>query len=128
MLAKDSDDPDLDALMIRVREAALGAAGGGTASALTQAAGATRGDSDLIRVIDAQGEWNEHTRKLLAELAECLRTLRDDWAAAQKGLRDEMNKLSALVRQLQTKPDRAAARPKPSASAPRGRRAIASRR
>ena len=46
-----------------------------------QAAGELTGrDLDLVRVLEAQGEWNEHTRQSLAALVECIRTLRDDWA------------------------------------------------
>jgi hypothetical protein len=128
--AKDvGDDRDLDALMIRVREAALGMGTGGNGTALAHAAGDTPGfDADLVKVIDAQSQWNEQTRKALAELVECLRTLRDDWAEAQKGLQQEMGQLLALVGQLRTMPGAAVGRRNPSAAAARGRRAIASHR
>lgn len=89
------DDLDLDALMIRVREAATG----GAARAET-AADAKGADSDLVRVIDAQGEWNEQTRQSLVALVECLRTLRDDWADAHARLRGDVAQLSAAVGDL----------------------------
>jgi predicted secreted protein len=89
------DDLDLDALMSRVRDAALG--GGTTATATPPAAAAdTPGqDADLIKVIEAQGEWNEQTRKALVDLVQCLQALRDDWADAHQGLRREMARLAA---------------------------------
>ena len=120
------DDSDLDELMARVRAAALGTGAGG--SAATPAPGDTRHDSDLIRVIDAQSQWNEHIRKALVDLLECLRMVRDDWAEAEKGLRQEMGQLSALVRQLRTTPGAVSARRKPSAPAARRRRTLASSR
>lgn len=98
-----SDDLDLDALMIRVREAAM-ASGTSGGAARPQTAGDAKGaDIDLARVIDAQGEWNEHTRQSLAALVECLRTLRDDWTDAHARLREEMGHLSALVGELRTR-------------------------
>ena len=97
-----SDDVDLDALMIRVREAAM--ASGTSGAARPQTAGDAKGaDIDLARVIDAQGEWNEHTGQSLAALVECLRTLRDDWTEAHARLREEMGHLSALVGELRTR-------------------------
>ena len=121
------DDSDLDELMARVRAAALGTGAGGSAAtpAPCDAAGH---DSDLIRVIDAQSQWNEHTRKALVDLLECLKMVRDDWAEAEKGLRQEMGQLSALVRQLRTTPGALSARRKPSAPAARRRRTLASSR
>jgi len=57
-----SDDVDLDALMLRVREAAMtGAAGGGTVQPQAAGAGTAR-ELDLIRVLEAQGDWNEQAR------------------------------------------------------------------
>lgn len=98
-----SDDLDLDALMIRVREAAM-ASGTSGGAARPQTAGDAKGaDIDLARVIDAQGEWNEHTSQSLAALVECLRTLRDDWTDAHARLREEMGHLSALVGELRTR-------------------------
>jgi hypothetical protein len=105
-----SDDVDLDALMIRVREAAM-ASGTSGGAARPQTAGDAKGaDIDLVRVIDAQGEWNEHTRQLLAALVECLRTLRDDWTDAHARLREDMGHLSALVGALPTPTDTAVTR------------------
>ena len=89
------DDLDLDALMIRVREAAM--AGAARAETAADAKGA---DIDLVRIIDAQGEWNEQTRQSLVALVECLRTLRDDWADAHARLREDVGQLAALVSDL----------------------------
>jgi hypothetical protein len=89
------DDLDLDALMVRVREAAMA----GTARPET-AADPKDADIDLVRVIDAQGEWNEHTRQSLVALVECLRTLRDDWTEAHARLQEEVGQLSTLVGEL----------------------------
>ena len=121
------DDSDLDELMARVRAAALGTGAGGSAAAPAPS-GTTGHDSDLIRLIDAQSQWNENTRKALVDLLECLKMVRDDWAEAEKGLRQEMGQLAALVRQLRATPGAASARPKPSAPAARRRRTIASSR
>jgi hypothetical protein len=98
-----SDDVDLDALMIRVREAAMASGTSGGAARLQTAGDPKGADIDLVRVIDAQGEWNEHTRQSLAALVECLRTLRDDWTDAHARLREEMGHLSALVGELRTR-------------------------
>ena len=99
-----NEDVDLDALMLRVRDAArMGPAADDVAREL-----------DLIRVIEAQGEWNEHARQSFMALAEAIRALRDDWAGVQAGLRREIAELSALVEQLR--------------AAPRTRRATASAR
>ena len=127
-LARDvGDDGDLDELMTRVRELALGTGTGGSAVTAAQAAGEAAGcDSDLLRVIAAQSEWNEQTRKALGEVVQCLQELRDDWIGAQKGLGDEIARLSALVRQL--RPEGALARRKSSAPGARGRRTVASSR
>jgi hypothetical protein len=104
------DDLDLEALMTRVREAA--GAGGPVAGTARQQSGdeVNGADLDLIRVLDAQGEWNEQTRQSLAALADCLRTLRDDWADAHARLRDELSQLSALVAGLGTGTSAATAR------------------
>jgi len=97
-----SDDVDLDALMLRVREADMtGAAGGGTVQAPAAGEGAAR-ELDLIRVLEAQGDWNDQARQSLAALADCLRTLRDDWADERAGLRSEIGRLSTLVEQLRS--------------------------
>lgn len=102
-----SDDVDLDALMIRVREAAMTSGTNGGAARPQTAGDAEGADSDLVRAIDAQGEWNEHTRQLLAALVECLRTLRDDTTDAHARLREDMSHLSALVHELRTRTDTA---------------------
>lgn len=98
------DDLDLDELMLRVRDAAMnGSAGSGRAQ--PQAAGeAAAPELDLIRVLEAQGDWNEHARQSMAALVECIRMLRDDWADAQARLRREIEELSALVTELRTGP------------------------
>ena len=102
------DDEDLDALMMRVREVAM-TTGPGAGAARPQTAGDAPGaDIDLVRVIDAQSEWNEHTRQSLAALTECLRALQDDWADAQAGLRREIGQLSARVEQHRPRARRAA--------------------
>jgi hypothetical protein len=95
-----SHDLDLDALMIRVREAAMtGGTGRVTAPPLT--AGDQIGpDLDLARLIDGQGEWNEQTIKSLAAVVECLRNLRDDWVAAHTRICQELERLSALLEQM----------------------------
>lgn len=102
------DDEDLDALMMRVREVAM-TAGPGAGAARPQAAGDAPGaDIDLVRVIDAQNEWNEHARQSLAALMECLLALRDDWTDAQAGLRREIGRLSARVERHRPRARRAA--------------------
>jgi len=121
------DVEDLDELMTRVREAALGT-GSSSVTVAEVSAETPAGDSDLIRVIDAQSQLNEHLRKTLAELVECLQTLRDDWGEAHKGLRHEMGRLSALVGTMPMARGAAGARRKPSSAAARGRRTMASRR
>jgi hypothetical protein len=118
------DDPDLEALMLRVRDAAMN----GTASsgqAPPHAAGeATALELELVRVLEAQGEWNEHTRQSLAALVDCIRMLRDDSADVQAGLRREIRELSALVEQMRSAAAAPAARPGAAGSAPpRTRRA-----
>jgi hypothetical protein len=93
---------DLDALMLRVREAAMTGAGG-AASLQPQAAGegpSRERELDLIRVIEAQGDWNEQARQSLTALADCIRTLRDDWADERAELRREIGQLAALVAHL----------------------------
>ena len=124
-----SDDVDLDALMLRVRDAAMtGAASGGTVQ--PQAAGdGTARELDLVRVLEAQGDWNEQARQSLAALVDCIRTLRDDWADVQAGLRREIGQLSALVEQLRSATSPPVARPSSPAHTPsRTRRAAASPR
>jgi hypothetical protein len=119
------DDLDLDALMIRVREAAM--AGGPGSGATDRAGGDANGaDLDLVRVLDAQGEWNEQTRQSLAALADCLRTLRDDWTEAHARLRDELSQLSALVAGLRTGTSAAATRTNQPASKTKGARGAGS--
>jgi hypothetical protein len=102
-VAKDvSDDLDLDALMIRVREAAMAGGTSGGAARPPTSGEVNEAELDVVRVLDAQGEWNDHTRQSLAALVDCLRTLRDDWADAHARLRKEMGQLSALVAELRT--------------------------
>src|SRR4029453_10850493 len=108
--------------MARVGEAA--ATGGTseiTAPAPTAAALPSR-DVALVRVIEAQGEWNEHTSKSLAGLVECLRTLRDDWTQAQTHLRQEVGQLSAIVEELRTTTKAAVARARTPTPKPKRRR------
>jgi hypothetical protein len=108
------DDLDLDALMLRVRDVAVnGTTGGGPAQ--PQAANEAKvPEPDLISVLEAQGDWNEHARQSLAALVDCIRMLRDDWADVQAGLRREINELSVLVEQMRS----AAAPPATRTSAP----------
>jgi hypothetical protein len=96
LLTDVSDDAELDALMARVREAALG--GGSRGSTVpSQPHDATGPGLDLLRVIDAQAEWNEHASKSLAAVVASLRTLRDDWAEAHSRIGREIERLSAIV-------------------------------
>jgi hypothetical protein len=110
-----SDDVDLDALMLRVRDAAMtSAASAGTVQPQAAADGAAR-ELDLVRVLEAQGDWNEQARQSFTALLEGIRALRDDWAEAQTRLRQEIVRLSALVEQLRATPSpgrRAAASPR----------------
>jgi hypothetical protein len=127
---KDVDDDfDLDALMARVGEAALT---GGTSEITAPpqtAADLTGRDLALVRVVEAQGEWNEHTSKSLAALVECLRTLRDDWTEAETRLRQEVGQLSAIVEEMRASTKAAVARARRPAAKPKRRRgASASRR
>ena len=105
------DEVDLDALMLRVRDAAMAGAGAGTATVQLQAAGdGSARELDLIRVLEAQGDWNEHARQSFAALVDGIRALRDDWAEAQAALRLEIGQLSALVEQLRKRRPAAAPR------------------
>lgn len=115
-----SDDLDLDALMIRVREAAMNGGTSGSTASAPIAGDQTGRDVDLMRVIEAQGEWNEHTRKSLAAMVESLRTLRDDWTDAQARLRHDVDQLSALVDELRTSAEAAAARARRAKKSTRG--------
>ena len=96
------DDVDLDALMLRVREAAMTDAAGGVTIQPPAAGDGPARELDLIRVLEAQGDWNDQARLSLAALADCIRTLRDDWADERAGLRREIGQLSALVEQLRS--------------------------
>jgi hypothetical protein len=71
-----ADDHDLDALMMRVREAArLETA---ASPAVGQAGEQITVDSlDVGAVLTAQAAWNERTTKSLAVIAECLQNLHD---------------------------------------------------
>jgi len=127
-----SDDLDLDGLMLRVREAAMtGVASGATVQPQALGEGTAR-ELDLVRVLEAQGDWNEQVRQSLAALVDCIRTLRDDSAEVQAGLRREIGQLSALVEQLRSatsppvarssSPAHAPSRTRRAAAAPRGTR------
>jgi len=112
-----SDDVDLEALMLRVRDAAMiGIAGAGTAPPHSGEAGAR--ELDLVRVLQAQDEWNEQARQSLMALVDGLRALRDDWTDVQAALRREIVRLTAMVEQLRTasvpKPTRASRKPRPA--------------
>ena len=91
-------DFDLDALMIRVREAAMTSTAAVTPPGQpAQTADLTGSDFDLVRVIEAQGEWNEHTKKSFAAVVSSLRALRDDWADAHARISQEVERLAAVV-------------------------------
>jgi hypothetical protein len=94
-------DTDLDALMARVREAANGGTGEDSSAALLTA-DATGGDSDLVQLIAAQGEWNDRTTKSLASIVDCLRGLQDEWVHMESRLRSEIARVSALVEEIRT--------------------------
>ena len=124
-----SDDVDLDALMLRVREAATAGGAGGATVQLPVAGDGTARELDLIRVLEAQGDWNEQVKQSLAALSDCIRTLRDDWADERAGLRLEIGQLAALVEQLRSATSPPVARPSSPARTPsRTRRAAASPR
>jgi hypothetical protein len=113
-------DPDLDALMVRVREAAMT---GNTAELTTsgpraQTSDPAGSDFDLMRVIEAQGEWNEQTRKSIAAMVSSLRTLRDDWADAHARVCQELEQLTTLVDRLRSASQQRAGR-KAKATRPR---------
>ena len=110
-----SDDVDLDALMVRVRDAARGGSASGGALQAQSASDEIARELDLIRVLEAQGEWNEHARQALMALTDAIRALRDDWAEVQAGLRREIAQLTAQVEQL-----RAPAGTRRKAASPRG--------
>ena len=117
------DDLDLDAPMLRVRDAAMTVvAGSGTAPAAGEA---TARELDLIKVLEAQGEWNEQARQSLTALVECIRTLRDDWANVQSGLRQEIGQLSALVEQIRSAAAAPVTRPGSPARPAQRRRQVA---
>ena len=109
------DDLDLDALMVRVREAASAGAGDGAPARAHVDGDMHQANLDLVRVIDAQAEWNEQTRQSLAAMVECLRALREDWTDAHERLRHDMEQLSALISELRTGTVRAATRTKQAA-------------
>jgi hypothetical protein len=122
-----SDERDLDALMLLVRDAAMTAAA--SSGIQPQAAGeGTARELDLIKVLEAQGDWNEHVRQSLAALVDCIRTLQDDWADVQAGLRGDIGQLSALIDRLRSASSSKAARSGPAGHAPpRTRRAASPR-
>jgi hypothetical protein len=93
-----SADVDLDALMVRVREAAMTSTPTVTPSGPpAPTADLTGSGFDLVRVIEAQGEWNEHTKKSFAAVVSSLRALRDDWADAHARICQEVERLAAVV-------------------------------
>jgi hypothetical protein len=94
-------ETDLDALMARVREAANGGTGEDSSAALLTA-DATGGDSDLVQLIAAQGEWNDRTTKSLASVVDCLQGLQDEWAHMESRLRSEIARVSTLVEEIRT--------------------------
>jgi hypothetical protein len=95
---------DLDALMLRVRDAAMtGAASSGTVQPQAAGDGIAR-ELDLVRVLEAQGDWNEQARQSFTALVDGIRALRDDWAEAQAGLRREIGRLSEAVERLRSTP------------------------
>ena len=94
------DDLDLDALMLRVRDAAM-AGTPGRGAVQPQASGdADAGELDVLKVLEAQGEWNEQARQDLVALVDAIRALRDDWNEAHATLRQEVAQLSALIEGL----------------------------
>ena len=94
-------DSELDALMVRVREAAMAGSSAVTPAPSASTTDPAGSDFDLVRVIEAQGEWNEHTRSSIAAVVNSLRTLRDDWADAHARVCEEIERLAGLVEQLQ---------------------------
>ena len=102
-----SDDVDLDALMLRVRDAARTNTAGGVALQAQAVRADATPELDLIRVLEAQEDWNEHARQSFVALADGIRTLRDDWAEVEAGLRREIARLSAVVEELRARPRRA---------------------
>jgi hypothetical protein len=79
-------DFDLDALMVKVRAAANAGdtIAGSLATDVPQAANDER--LDLMQVIAAQVEWNTHTTKTLAAVADCLRHIQSELGAEQDRL------------------------------------------
>ena len=122
------DDLDLDALMVRVRDAAM-AGTSGSGPVQPQARAADAGEVDVIRVLEAQGDWNEHARQDLVALLDTIRTLRDDWNELHAALRREIAQLSAQVDELRAAAVAPAARRSASGNKrPRTGRAAASPR
>jgi hypothetical protein len=123
------DDLDLDALMLRVRDAAMaGAPGRGPVR--PQASGdGDSGELDVIKVLEAQGEWNEQARLDLVALVDAIRALRDDWNEVHAALRQEVTQLTTIVDELRVAATGPAARPGASGNTrSRTRRAAASPR
>jgi hypothetical protein len=86
-----SDDPDLDALMARVREAAgVGESAASPAGEKSEAAAC-----DLGRVLAAQAAWNERTTRSLALIVECLQNLQDAWQQLDRSVRAERDGASS---------------------------------
>jgi len=94
------DDPDLDALMVRVRDAARGGTLASRPGQPPTSSEADAGELDVVRVLEAQGDWNEQARQELVALLDCIKSLRDDWNEAHAGLCREIARLSAQVAEL----------------------------
>jgi hypothetical protein len=123
------DDADLDALMSRVREAAMAGTPGSRPVQTHVSSDGDGDEQDVIKVLEAQGDWNEQARQDLVALLDGIRTLRDDWNDVHAGLRREIARLSAQVDELRAAAAAPAARPGASGnSRSRVRRAPASSR
>jgi septal ring factor EnvC (AmiA/AmiB activator) len=94
------DDLDLDALMLRVRDAAMAGTPGSRPVQPQASSEGDAGELDVIRVLEAQGDWNEQARQDVVALLDSIRTLRDDWNEVHAGLRREIAQLSAQVDEL----------------------------
>ena len=121
------DDPDLDALMLRVRAAAMGRTYASQQTRPQASSESDAGEVEVVRTLEAQGDWNEQARQDLVALLDCIRTLRDDWNEAHAGLRREIARLSAQADELRIAAAGPATRPSVSGNT-RSRRAPASAR
>jgi hypothetical protein len=121
------DDLDLDALMLRVRDAAMAGTPGSRPVQPQAPSEVDAAELDVIRVLEAQADWNEQARQDLVALLDCVRTLRDDWNDVHAGLRREIARLAAQVDEVRAAAAAPASRPIVSAN-PRPRRARVSPR